>query len=133
MTIVPFRSLILAAALMMSAIHGVPTAKAASVYDKVEQLGEMAFLRVDNIRFVRRDDFLNVQAELVNMSPYNQQLYYRYKWLDDAGFTVGGEETWKPVLIYGGQKKQLETIAPVPAATDFRLELQSPDNMGVGN
>jgi uncharacterized protein YcfL len=91
----------------------------------------MTFLRVDSIRFARRGDLLNVQAELINMSPYNQQLFYRFRWLDEAGFTVGGEESWKPVLIYGAQKKLLETVAPVPAAVDFRLELQSPDNMGL--
>jgi len=123
--------LFLAAVVMLNPVHGVPTAEAQSVADKIEQLGQMTFLRVDSIRFARRGDLLNVQAELINMSPYNQQLFYRFRWLDEAGFTVGGEESWKPVLIYGAQKKLLETVAPVPAAVDFRLELQSPDNMGL--
>lgn len=105
--------------------------EAAGVADKVEQMGEMSYLKVDTIRLVRRNDLLNVQATLINTDNSNQQLYYRFRWLDDAGFTVGSEEAWKPALIYGGQKKVIETVAPTSAATDFRLEVHSPDNNGV--
>ncbi|MDT8407867.1 MAG: YcfL family protein [Methylococcales bacterium] len=74
------------------------------------------------------DGLLNVQVEVVNVDIDNQQLYYRFKWLDAQGFTIGGEEPWKPVLIYGQQRKTLQAIAPGEAVADFRLILQSPDN-----
>lgn len=109
----------------------VAPASAASVADKVEALGIPNQLKVDTIRVARRNDFLVIQAEIVNSSNDTQTLYYRFKWLDDAGFTVGSEEGWKPVTIYGGQKKLIDTMAPVPQATDFRLELHAPDNKGL--
>lgn len=121
-----------AAALMASGTLPLPT-QAASINDKVEQLGQISNLKVNAIRVVRRNDFLNIQAEVVNPTNSNEQLYYRFKWLDDSGFTVGGEETWKPLVINGGQKKLIETIAPQSSATDFRLELQSPNNKGVSS
>lgn len=120
--------LLLAAGLCLSLAAPV---QAASVADKVEALGIPNQLKVDTIRVARRNDFLVIQAEIVNSSNDTQTLYYRFKWLDDAGFTVGGEEGWKPVTIYGGQKKVLDTMAPVPQATDFRLELHAPDNKGL--
>jgi uncharacterized protein YcfL len=106
---------------------------AASVADKVEALGVPTFLKVDTIRMTRRNDFLVVQAEILNTDHKTQSLTYRFKWLDSAGFTVGGEETWKSVIIYGKQKKLLDTMAPVQQATDFRLELHAADNEGKSN
>lgn len=112
------------------ALAAVP-AQAASVADKIEALGIPKYIKVDSIKIARRNDFLVIQAEVVNTDNANQALYYRFKWLDDAGFTVGSEEGWKPVTIYGGQKKLIETMAPVPQATDFRLEMHAPDNKGL--
>ena len=124
-----FRCLIGSLLIAASLAVGVD-AQAASAADKVEQLGQMRSLEVQSIRMVRRNDFLNVQADLLNTDRQTQQLYYRFKWLDNAGFTVGAEEGWKPVIVYGNQKKLIEAVAPVQSATDFRIELHSPDNNG---
>lgn len=100
-----------------------------SIYYQVEQLGEMEYLEVTNMQASKRNGLLHVQAEVFNKDSDNQQLYYRFKWLDDSGFVIGGEEAWKPALIYGQQKKVLKGIAPTGAVTDFKLVVQSPDNV----
>ena len=125
-----FRRLLGCLVVTAAALVGGVDAQAASAADKVEQLGQMRSLEVQSIRIVRRNDFLNVQADLLNTDRQTQQLFYRFKWLDNAGFTVGAVEGWKPVIVYGNQKMLIEAVAPVQAATDFRIELHSPDNNG---
>lgn len=102
-----------------------------SITSKIETLGELNALKVSALRATRRNNFLVIQAEITNTDNNTQQLSYRFKWLDSAGFTVGSEEGWKPLLVYGGQKKLIDTMAPVPQATDYRLELHAPDNKGL--
>lgn len=103
-------------------------AYADSMASKLEQLGEMIYLKVTDLRVVRRNGLINVQAEVTNISASNERLFYRFKWLDDAGFSVWDEEPWKPAVIYGKQKHLITVVAPTPQATDFRLVLQSPNN-----
>jgi len=103
---------------------------APSIASKIEEQGAMRYLKVSDLRAVRRDGLLRVQAEISNSSSSTQQLYYRFKWLDADGFTVWDEEPWKPQVIYGAQKQVISVVAPTFKATDFRLILQSPSNSG---
>ena len=96
----PIRLALIAASAALSM-----SASAAGIADKLEQLGEMTYLKVSEMRVAKRDGLLAVQVEVSNTDASNQQLYYRFKWLDESGFSVWGEEAWKPVLIYGKQKK----------------------------
>jgi uncharacterized protein YcfL len=115
---------------LLSACASQPPPRPGSINSKVEQLSEMSYLQVIGLRAVKRNHLLTVQAEINNTDSDNQQLYYRFKWLDANGFAVGSEETWKPVLLYAYQKQTLSAVAPSPQATDFRLVVQSPDNTG---
>lgn len=127
----PFKIIPLAIVLLLlsaCATHKPP--QPGSINAKVEQLSEMSYLQVIDLRAVKRNHLLTVQAEINNTDSDNQQLYYRFKWLDAAGFVVGGEEAWKPVLVYAYQKQTLTAVAPSPQVTDFRLVVQSPDNTG---
>ena len=101
---------------------------APSMASKIEEQGRMTYLTVTDLRATRRDNLLRIQAEVTNSSASNQQLYYRFKWLDNDGFTVWDEEPWKPLIIYGAQKQVINTVSPTFKATDFRLILQSPNN-----
>lgn len=101
---------------------------APTMASKIEEQGKMTYLKVTDLRATRRDNLLRIQAEVTNSSNGNQQLYYRFKWLDQDGFTVWDEEPWKPVIIYGAQKQVISVVSPTFKATDFRLILQSPNN-----
>lgn len=120
-------------ALLALAVVFAPVGQAAeggSIASKIEELGKMTYLKVADLRAVKRDGLLRIQATLENTSSDNQQLYYRFRWLDADGFTVWDEEAWKPEVVYGMQKKVIAVVAPTFKATDFRLELQSPKNAG---
>lgn len=108
-------------------------AQADSMASKLEQLGEMTYLKVTDLRVIKRNGLLNIQAEVTNTSASNERLFYRFKWLDDSGFSVWDEEPWKPVVIYGKQKHLITVVAPTPQSTDFRLMLQSPNNNNNSN
>jgi uncharacterized protein YcfL len=107
-----------------------PPPRPGSIDAKVEQLSEMSYLQISDLRAVKHNHLLTVQAEINNTDSDNQQLYYRFKWLDASGFTVGAEETWKPLLVYAYQKQTITGVAPSPQVTDFKLVVQSPDNTG---
>lgn len=111
-------------------VLGVPSTMvvAQSMTSKTEKLGEMTYLEVTDLRLVQRNGLLNIQVEVKNTSNSNEQLYYRFKWLDSSGFSVWDDEPWKPLLIYGKQKQLIIVVAPTLQATDFRVVLQSPNN-----
>lgn len=102
-------------------------AEGGSIASKVEALSPMTYLQVSDLRAAKRDGLLRVQVTISNSSTSKQQLYYRFRWLDDDGFTVGEDEAWKPETIYAQQRKVINTSSPNLKATDFRVELQSPE------
>ncbi|GGY25341.1 YcfL family protein [Paludibacterium paludis] len=116
------------ALLAASLVLGAGQAAADGLESKVEQLGTMDKIKVESIRAVKRNDFLNLQAEIANDSTSDQSLFYRFKWLDASGFQTGGEEGWKQLVIHGKQRAMIQAIAPTMQAADFRIELQSPNN-----
>lgn len=95
--------------------------------NKVEYLGELKYLKIDKILSANKS-LLKVQVELSNTSIDNQQLYYRFKWYDSDGFSVWNDEPWKTLMIYGKQRSTLSAVAPTKKATDYKIELQSPEN-----
>ena len=105
-----------------------PPSSGPSIASKLEEQGKMNNLKVTDLRAVKRDNLMRIQVEVTNISSGNQQLYYRFKWLDANGFTVWDEEPWKPLLVYGNQKQIINVSSPTFKATDFRLILQSPDS-----
>jgi uncharacterized protein YcfL len=108
----------------------VHAAEGGSIASKIEELGKMTYLKVSDLRAVKRDGLLRLQVTISNSSNDPQQLYYRFRWLDDDGFTVWEEEPWKPEVVYGQQRKVINAVSPSFKATDFRLELQSSKNEG---
>ncbi len=88
----------------------------------------MKHIEVGAMRVARENGFLTVKAALTNTSAKNKSIYYRFAWLGDDGFPVAPEESWKSLTLYGTQTSYLPAIAPVPQATDFRLEVQTPEN-----
>jgi len=105
-----------------------PSAMGSTFEDKLESFGKMLYLGVTDLKEVQKNGLLNIQVEITNRSRGNQQLFYRFKWLDSSGLVVWKEEPWKPMMIHGQQKQIFTVVGPTPKATDFRLQLQSPKN-----
>ena len=68
---------------------------------------------------------MTVKVSLTNTSRSNKTMFYRFAWLGNDGFPVASEESWKTLSLYGSQSTVLPAIAPVPQATDFRIEVQA--------
>lgn len=105
----------------------VPASEGPSIASRVELMGPLNYLVVSDLRATKRDNLLRIQAEITNTGTDNQQLYYRFKWLDRDGFSVWDDEPWKPLLVYGNQKQLINVVSPSFKATDFRIVLQSPN------
>jgi uncharacterized protein YcfL len=103
-----------------------PAPAPGSAASKVVSLGSLKHTEIGPMRVARENGFLTVKAALSNTSSSNQTLYYRFAWLGNDGFPVADEESWKSLTLYGSQTSYLTAIAPVPKATDFRIEVKTP-------
>lgn len=120
--------LVLGLGLLASGCASPPPPAPGSAASKVVSLGSMEHIEVGAMRVARENGFLTVKVELKNSSARNQSMYYRFAWIGNDGFPVAAEEGWKSLTLYGTQTSNLPAIAPVPQATDFRLEVQTPEN-----
>lgn len=116
-------SLFLAGVLAMGTALPNAQAQAPAAASRLEWRGEHKDVEVADLRSQRRGDMLVVQAQLHNRGEQNQTVYWRYRWLDEAGLQVGDPAAWQPLLVLGQQTQFLRGSAPSAAASDFRLEL----------
>jgi uncharacterized protein YcfL len=93
---------------------------------KVLVMGNLKNIDIGPMRVARENGFMTVNVSLHNTSSYNKTMYYRFAWLDSDGFPVAEPETWKSLTLYGTQSSFLPAIAPVPKASDLRLEVKTP-------
>ncbi|MEE4814865.1 YcfL family protein [Pseudomonas alliivorans] len=116
-------------ALSLAALAGCatpPPPAPGSAASKVVAMGDIKHIEVGAMRVARENGFLTVKAQLTNTSSRNRMMYYRFAWLGNDGFPVADEESWKSMTLYGSQSTVLPAIAPVPRATDFRIEINTP-------
>lgn len=107
-------------------IGSLSIAGCSSQHPNVVEMGKVKSIDVAEIQKSRKNGFLVVKAAINNTSRSNKNINYRFQWLDDQGFPVGSEEAWKSKLVYGKQSTFINSIAPVPQAVDFRIEMQEP-------
>lgn len=89
---------------------------------KIENLGSSERVKVVGLMVKERDGFLSLQFEIANSDEKPNKIYYRVKWLDASGFQVWDDEPWKPVLVQGGARQNLQVRSPTPKARDFRVQ-----------
>ncbi|MDY7562343.1 YcfL family protein [Pseudomonas sp. 10B1] len=117
---------LMAVALLVGCATPPPPPVPGSAASKIVAMGKLKNIDVGAMRVARENGFLTVKAALSNASSSNTTFYYRFAWLDNDGFPVADEETWKSQTLYGSQTSVLTSIAPVPRATDFRIEVKTP-------
>jgi uncharacterized protein YcfL len=104
----------------------VPTAQSqmvGSAVSKVMLRGAPNDVRIVDIRSQKRSGLLTVQTEVINEAGRNRTVYWRYRWLDDAGMQISDDEPWKPQQLLGHQSIMLRGSAMKTTAADFRLEM----------
>jgi hypothetical protein len=94
-----------------------------TVAGKVALRGDAMSVRLPEMRVVRRNDVLIVQADMVNGGNTDRMVFYRFKWLDSVGNQVGDGESWKQMVLMGQGTQTVKSVAPMSTAVDFRLEM----------
>lgn len=103
-------------------------APAQSIASKLEEQGFARQVQVTALKARERNGFLAIEMELTNADRSPQQIFWRIKWLDDAGFQTWDDEPWKPALLQGSARQNLRADAPTLKARDFRIQLNASDN-----
>lgn len=94
-----------------------------AVAAKVALRGPAEGIAITEMRLVRRNDILAVQADFTNMGQPDRTVFYRFKWLDGVGNQVGDGEVWKQMRVLGLAQQTVKSVAPHAAAVDLRLEM----------
>ena len=94
-----------------------------AVASKLALRGEANGIAVREMRIVRRNDILVVQADMANMGRTDRTVFYRFKWLDSVGNQVGDGESYKQMTVFGLGQQTVKSVAPTGAAVDLRLEM----------
>ena len=102
---------------------GTPTGTPAAVAAKIQLRGDANDLVIPEIRIVRRNDVMVVQADMKNTTESNRTVFYRFRWLDSSGSQVGDGESWKQVTVLGHQLQTVKSVALHSSAVDFRIEM----------
>ncbi|MCB1989498.1 MAG: YcfL family protein, partial [Burkholderiaceae bacterium] len=82
-----------------------------AVASKIALRGEANNIAVREIRIVRKNDVLVVQADLANMGRSDRTVFYRFKWLDNVGNQVGDGESWKQLGVLGLGQQTIKSVA----------------------
>ena len=76
-------------------------------------------------------DLLQAQVDIYNTWITEQDVKYRFEWIDGAGNVLPDpRSTWIPISVAAKQTLTLTGIAPSPRAADFRLQMR---RAGSGN
>ncbi|QEA12898.1 YcfL family protein [Comamonas flocculans] len=94
-----------------------------AVAAKMALRGPAEGVAVTEMRLLRRNDVLTVQADLTNMEQPDRTVFYRFKWLDSVGNQVGDGEVWKQIRLLGLAQQTIKSVAPHAMAVDLRLEM----------
>lgn len=95
---------------------------------KIQYQGTPKYLTVSGVSVRASGKLLELQFEFKNTSRSDQQGFYRMVWLDESGFSVWGEEPWKPILLHGNQTQLIQVLAPTPGAKDFKIQFNAESN-----
>ena len=90
---------------------------------KLALRGKPNGIKVSEMRLVRKNDVLVVQADLQNVKDKDRVVFHRFKWLDANGNQVGDGESWKQTPVMGQQTQTIKSVAPTSSAVDLRLEM----------
>ncbi len=98
-------------------------ASSPAIAAKMNLRGKPNGIKVSEMRIVRKNDVLVVQADLQNVQNKDRMVFHRFKWLDANGNQVGDGESWKQTPVLGQQIQTIKSVAPSAAAVDLRLEM----------
>lgn len=118
----------IAGSILASSLLLITPSQAQQIADKIEYQGSSRYVVVSGLKTQERGGITNLQIELENPDNRPRQVYWRVKWLDEAGFQVWDDEPWKPALVQGSSRLNLLTSSPTQRARDFRIQFNAENN-----
>jgi uncharacterized protein YcfL len=112
----------------ISVVTSIPVT-AQSLGSKVEYIGKAMYVTISSIKVRTTNELLNLSVEFSNSDNSDQQAYYRISWVDAQGFPVWDQESWKPILLHGGQIDRVLIVSPTRKAQDFKIEFSADRNL----
>lgn len=89
-----------------------------------------ASLETTNFVHTRVNGLLLVQFDLVNKRTFPQAFQWTIEWFDRAGMKIDyGPQHWTPARLAGGAAQTVKAMAPVPEATNWRMQVGSRDEV----
>ncbi len=74
------------------------------------------------------EGFLHAQATLKNTNRDDYRCQYQFTWFDEHGMALKHARTpWRPLTLHGRETKELDAVAPIQGAEDFRLKIRRAD------
>ena len=71
---------------------------------------------------------LNVQVQIANKGRGEVKFNYYFEWMDENGFMLPKDTTgWTPQVVYGYARREIVGVAPSPAASRFRMQIDVAD------
>ncbi len=82
-------------------------------------------IAVTDTRVAQTGDILQAAVTIESKTGSTLALQYKFVWIDAKGFEIDpGTGSWKPLTIYGRETRQLQGVAPRPAAIEFMLKIR---------
>ena len=120
---------------LTSTLLGCQTESIKQVQHSNVELGPHAsrYIQITNERAgFSTSNLLRAGANGINTSSLQQQLRFRFIWLDSAGFEISGlPSRWQYTTLPPNESFSLEMIASSPSATDYRIRIY--DHNGTKN
>jgi len=114
---------VVCAALLVPAV----SAWGQTIASKVDYLGTSRFLTVTGLKS-SASPLLTLYIDVSNSDNDDQQAYYRIAWLDGQGMPAWDDESWKPIVVHGGQILKIKAVAPSVGTQDFKIEFAGDKN-----
>ena len=71
---------------------------------------------------------LHAQATIKNWNRTDFRCQYQFVWFDEAGMAMKHARTpWRPLVLHGRETKEVDAVAPIAGAHDFRLAIRPAD------
>ena len=90
---------------------------------RVEFLVPSKLIGVSSIASARSGTALFVYPTFSNSGSSRQDVYFRIRWLDNAGAEIGQGEPWRHLALGGRAMEPVVLSTPLATASDYRLQV----------
>ena len=83
---------------------------------------------IQDAREKTNEGFLHAQVSLKNLNRTDYQCQYCFEWRDKNGLIMKHiPASWRPLVLHGLETKEIDAVATILGAEDFRLKLRRID------